>query len=84
MDVLGGPGEADVGAASGQAAALRLVGVRDEDGHAHIAGEADDDLRRRAEVDRALDLALDPRPSRAAPSGPEPEAIVSFSGRTIA
>ncbi len=44
---------------SGQRLALALVGVGAEHGHARAVAELDDHLRRRAEVDRAGDDAVD-------------------------
>ena len=59
VHVLGLPAEHDAGAAAGQPLAFGLVGVGDEHGHPHSLADADDDLGRGAEVDRALDHALD-------------------------
>src|SRR4051794_347983 len=57
------PAQDHADAASGQPLPLRLAGVGNEDGHPHVPAEVDDYLRRRAQVDRALDHALDPRPA---------------------
>src|SRR4029079_14340982 len=63
VDVLRRPRQADVGPAAGQARALGLVGVGDEDGHARPTAEWDDDLRGGPEIHRALDEALYLRPA---------------------
>src|SRR5687767_312058 len=63
MYVLGRPREAHLGASSGKARAIGLVRVRDEDGHRHVAGEAYDDLRSRAQVNGRLDHPLDGGPA---------------------
>src|SRR3954469_14395429 len=61
MHVLRVPAQAHVGAVSGQSLALLLVRVRDEDRHPHLVAEVDGDLRRGAQVERALDDSLNRR-----------------------
>src|SRR4051794_39482164 len=58
MHVLRVPAQAHVGATARQPLALLLVRVRDEDRHPHLVAEVDGDLRRGAQVERALDDSL--------------------------
>ena len=74
VHVLGLPAQRHPGAAARQPLALGLVGVGDEHGHPHVLAEVDDDLRRGAEVERALDDALDLRQAVEPPAPPSPTA----------
>ena len=59
VHVLGKPSEPHSRAGAGQPLAPSLVGVRNHHRQGRVAGEPDDHLGRRAEIDRCLDQALD-------------------------
>ena len=61
-----GPAQPRAVARRRQAPARLLVGVRHEHGHARVVRQPHDHLRGRAQVERALHLALDARPAVAA------------------
>ena len=68
VHVLGRPGKLYLGSSTRQLLALGLVGVGHQHGHPHSPGKSHDHLGRGAQVQRALDQALDarcsPRPPR--------------------
>ena len=82
VHVLRSPGQLHPCAASRKSLALRLVGVRHQDGHPHVARQVHDDLGRGPQVDRALDQPLDA--AAAVRRLRRPSSIASFSGRTTA